>query len=113
MIEFSFEQYKKLIEHYKSHIPYMDYADVTKDTDSFFVLRHDIEYSIDRSYELGLFEKEQLDMNTTFLIQIRNNTYNPFSERNLSLIQDIYSMGHKIGLHVHLDGCKEKSNPKS
>ena len=36
----------------------LDFSDITKTTDKFCVLRHDIEFSIDRAYELAKIEKD-------------------------------------------------------
>ena len=62
------------------------------------MLRHDIEFSIDRAYELAKIEKG-LGVVSTYTVQVRNNTYNAFSEKNIDLIKRIKDLGHHIGLH--------------
>ena len=64
----------------------------------FCVLRHDIEFSIDRAYKLAKIEKE-LGVVSTYTVQVRNNTYNALSEKNIDLISKIKELGHHIGLH--------------
>ena len=95
---FSYNEYKNIIKLVNSHLPIIDFSDITETTDKFCVLRHDIEFSIDRAYELAKVEKE-LGVKSTYTVQLRNNTYNALSEKNIELIQKIKSLGHSIGLH--------------
>ena len=55
---FSYNEYKNIINLIKNNLPIMDFSEVTKNTEKFCVLRHDIEFSIDRAYELAKVEKE-------------------------------------------------------
>jgi hypothetical protein len=95
---FSYNEYKNIINLVKNHLPIIDFADVTDKTDKFCVLRHDIEFSIDRAYELAKIEKD-LGVVSTYTVQVRNNTYNALSEKNIELIKKIKDLGHHIGLH--------------
>jgi len=95
---FSYNEYKNIIKLVNSHLPIIDFSDVTKTTDKFCVLRHDIEFSIDRAYELAKIEKD-LGVVSTYTVQVRNNTYNALSEKNIDLIRKIKDLGHHIGLH--------------
>ena len=95
---FSYNEYKNIINLIKNHLPIVDFSDVNEQTDRFCVLRHDIEFSIDRAYELAKVEKE-LGVTSTYTVQVRNNTYNALSEKNIDLIKKIKDLGHHIGLH--------------
>ena len=95
---FSYNEYQNIIKLVNSHLPIVDFADVTDKTDKFCVLRHDIEFSIDRAYELAKIEKD-LGVVSTYTVQVRNNTYNALSEKNIELIRKIKDLGHHIGLH--------------
>ena len=53
---------------------------------------------IDRAYELAKLEKE-LGVSSTYTVQLRNNTYNALSEKNIDLVRKIKDLGHHIGLH--------------
>jgi len=97
---FSHKEYVQIINWVKSNYNIMQYSDINLNTKEFCVIRHDIEYSIERAYELAKLE-ETMGLKTTYLIQIRNNCYNALSTKNLPLIQEIQNMGHEIGLHVH------------
>ena len=79
----------------------MDFSEVNDEVHSFCVLRHDIEFSIDRALEMARIEHEDLNVHSTYTVQLRNNTYNALSQKNIEAIQEIESMGHYIGLHQH------------
>jgi len=96
---FSYNEYKNTIKLVKSHLPIMDFADVTKETKKYCVVRHDIEFSLDRAYKLAKIEQE-LGINSTYTVQLRNNTYNALSDKNIILIHEIKLLGHEIGLHI-------------
>ncbi len=95
---FSYNEYKNIINLIKNNLPIIDFSEVTEKTKKFCVLRHDIEFSIDRAYELAKVEKE-LGVTSTYTVQLRNNTYNALSEKNIDLIKRIKDLGHHIGLH--------------
>ena len=81
------------------HLPIKDFKDVLKyNLTKFCVLRHDIEFSIDRALTLARIENE-LDVTSTYTVQLRNNTYNALSEKNIEAVQEIKKLGHQIGLH--------------
>ena len=95
---FSYNEFKNLINMVQQNLPIVDYKDVNDNTKKFCVLRHDIEFSIDRAYKLAKIEKE-LGVVSTYTVQVRNNTYNALSEKNINLISKIKELGHHIGLH--------------
>ena len=95
---FSYNEYRNIITLIKNNLPIVDFSEVTEKTEKFCVLRHDIEFSIDRAYELAKVENE-LGVTSTYTVQIRNNTYNALSEKNIELVRKIKDLGHHIGLH--------------
>ena len=95
---FSYNEYKNIINLIKNHLPIIDFSEVSEKTEKFCVLRHDIEFSIDRAHKLAKLEKE-LGVTSTYTVQLRNNTYNALSEKNIDLIRKIKDLGHQIGLH--------------
>jgi len=95
---FSYNEYKNIINLIKKDLPILDFSEITEKTEKFCVLRHDIEFSIDRAYDLAKIEKE-LGVTSTYTVQIRNNTYNALSEKNIELVKKIKDLGHHIGLH--------------
>ena len=95
---FNYNEYKNLIEIIRKHLSIIDFSEVSNNTKRFCVLRHDIEFSIDRALKLATLENE-IGIESTYTVQLRNNTYNALSEKNITAIQEIKKLGHKIGLH--------------
>ena len=71
---------------------FMDY-----DGSPCFLLRHDVDFSLDSAYSLAVFEKEH-KVSSTYFVQIRG-VYNTLSKVNSHLIKSIYDMGFEIGIH--------------
>ena len=104
--KFSYEEYGEIISSIQKYLPILDYSEIEKTTEKFCVIRHDVEFSIDRAYDLAVYE-HSLGIETSYMFQIRNNCYNTFSDKNLSKIESIAGMGHKIGLHAHMNALKD------
>ena len=98
---FSYAEYKNIIILVKQHLPIVDFLDVyiTDVMPKFCVLRHDIEFSIDRALKMARIEHYDLGVHSTYTVQLRNNTYNALSQKNIEAIQEIKKLGHHIGLH--------------
>ena len=102
---FSFDDYKKIIRIIKSTDRYMDYHKALT-SDKFILMRHDVEYSVERAYELAKVESS-MDFTSTFFFQWTNNSYNILSRKNKDLIKDMHERGHTIGLHFALNGMTD------
>ena len=96
---FSYAEYRNIITLVKHNLPIMDFSEVNDEVDSFCVLRHDIEFSVDKALEMARIEHDDLGVHSTYTVQLRNNTYTALSQKNIEAIQEIESMGHYIGLH--------------
>ena len=110
MKDFSYKHYLKLIETIKKAIPLMDFADIKQSTPCFFALRHDVEFSVEKAYELANIEQDALGIQSSYFFQIRNYTYNTLAFKNIQLIKKMHDMGHKIGLHVNSTGLAQPEN---
>ena len=102
---FSFADYKEIIRIIKSTDRYMDYHKALT-SDRFILMRHDVEYSVERAYELAKVESS-MDFTSTFFFQWTNNSYNILSRKNKDLIKDMHERGHTIGLHFALNGMTD------
>ena len=69
-------------------------------------MRHDVEYSVERAYELAKVESS-MDFTSTYFFQWTNNSYNILSRKNKDLIKDMHERGHTIGLHFALNGMTD------
>lgn len=102
---FSFSDYKEIIRIIKSTDRYMGYHTALT-SDQFILMRHDVEYSVERAYELAKVESS-MDFTSTFFFQWTNNSYNILSRKNKDLIKDMHERGHTIGLHFALNGMTD------
>jgi hypothetical protein len=96
---FSYAEYRNIITLVKQNLPILDFSEVDEKTNSFCVLRHDIEFSIDRALEMARIEHDDLGIHSTYTVQLRNNSYNALSQKNIEAIGEIEEIGHYIGLH--------------
>lgn len=60
--------------------------------------RHDVDYSLNRAYQLADIE-ERLGITATYFIHMQSNFYNIFEPSQYEIIEQIISRGHAIGLH--------------
>lgn len=64
-----------------------------------FVLRHDVDMSLDGALKLGRLDKEQ-GVTSNFFFQLNSATYQMLSEKCISICKELQQMGHLVGLHV-------------
>lgn len=98
----SYDVYRSIIRDIKATGKGMSFTDAIG-KEEFVIMRHDVEFSIERAYQMSLVESEE-DFNSTYFVQITNNSYNAFSKKTIDLMRDMASRGHTIGLHYHLNG---------
>lgn len=104
MVDFnpSYRTYRTILKEIQKTGKACKYWDAL-DKDEFVIMRHDVEFSIDRAFDLSKVESEE-GFTSTYFIQITNNSYNAFSRRNMERLRDMADRGHTIGLHYHLNG---------
>ena len=102
---FSFDDYRKIISIMKERGDACGYEEALH-RDRFVIMRHDVEYSVDRAYELSKAESE-MDFVSTWFFQWTNNSYNILSRRSQAMINDMHARGHHIGLHFALNGLTD------
>lgn len=100
--ECQFDTYRSIITKIKQTGRYMDYIDAI-DSNEFIIMRHDIEFSIDRAHKMAEVEAEE-EFLSSYFVQITNNAYNALSKKNIDLLKEMLRMGHHIGLHYHRNG---------
>ena len=102
---FSYEDYKEIIKIIQATGRHTNYAGALG-KDKFVIMRHDVEYSVERAYELARVE-QSMDFVSTYFFQWTNNSYNVLSRRNLDMIKDMHERGQHIGLHFALNGMTD------
>lgn len=102
---FSYGDYKEILRIIKSTGRQANYGDALH-RDQFIIMRHDVEYSVERAYALAKVESS-MDFTSTFFFQWTNNSYNLLSRKNRDLICDMHERGQNIGLHFALNGITD------
>lgn len=102
---FSYEEYRKIIAIIKESGRAANFHEA-KSREQFIIVRHDVEFSVDRAYELSQVEKA-MGFTSTYFFQWTNNSYNILSMRNKDIITKMHEDGHVIGLHFALNGLTD------
>lgn len=102
---FSFDDYRKILKVIKTTGLETGYREALH-KDKFIIMRHDVEYSVERAYSLSKVE-ESMDFTATYFFQWTNNSYNILSKRNMDMVKDMHERGHEIGLHFALNGMTD------
>lgn len=102
---FSYDDYKEIIRIIKSTGLQADYKEALT-RDRFIIMRHDVEYSVERAWKLAKVERS-MDFTSTFFFQWTNNSYNILSRRNQEMVRDMHERGQNIGLHFALNGLTD------
>lgn len=107
---FSFEDYREILRIVKGTGLQASYKEALE-RDRFIIMRHDVEYSVERAYELAKVETS-MDFVSTYFFQWTNNSYNILSRKNMDMVKDIHERGHQIGLHYALNGMTDMEQIK-
>lgn len=103
MVEFSFAEYSRIVDHFKTII--CDYEDAAG-RDQFAILRHDIEFSMADAVSIAHLDS-RAGVSSTFFVQVLNGSYNPLSKENRRRIAEIQELGHHVGLHLYVSHLAE------
>lgn len=73
-------------------------------------LRHDVDISPHSALQLGVIEKD-MNISANFFFQIGAETYNIFNKETITIIEQLKSFQHCVGLHIDptLFGTDDKS----
>ena len=99
-MKFTYEAYGRLLDLFLINgFVFSNYSDAKVEFKS-CILRHDIDLSIPKALQMAEYEASRsLPVKSTFFVLLRTDFYNPASRNSLSMLKEIISMGHQIGLH--------------
>ena len=103
---FSYTEYEKIITKYKDTI--IDFSEVESNK-GFCLIRHDVEFDLNRAVDIAKIDKDN-NIDSSFLLQVRCNSYNIFSLKNTKNIDMLKSLNRKIGLHLYLSETIDADN---
>lgn len=102
---FSYNDYREIIRIIQATGRHCGYREALG-RDRFIIMRHDVEYSVERAWQLAKVE-QSMDFTSTFFFQWTNNSYNILSRKNMDIIKDMHERGQRIGLHFALNGMTD------
>lgn len=102
---FSYEDYRQIIRLIKETGLVTTYEEALT-REMFILMRHDVEYSVERAHALSRVE-ESMDFRGNYFFQWTNNSYNILSRKNRDILTDMHERGHHIGLHFALNGMTD------
>lgn len=66
--------------------------------DKYVILRHDVDYDLDRAYKMAVIEN-RYNIHSTFFLLLTSDMYNVM---NSNIVKDLWTLGHRVGLHYDL-----------
>ena len=94
----SYDNYIQIAQAMLSTGKVKKFTEVTEQDSEFIVVRHDIEFDIEKAAILARIEAG-IGLKSTYLVQIGSNAYNAFSDENIERLLEIIDLGHDVGLH--------------
>jgi hypothetical protein len=98
-IDFTYQAYEALLRFIRADLgrPIVTLRDVP-DQDPCVILRHDIDYSIEKAMRLAEID-QKVGARATVFVLMTCEYYNLLMPENIEAVRRIASMGHEIGLH--------------
>lgn len=97
-MDFTFEEYGHIIDSLKKqNYEFTNYKDWNK-YDKPVILRHDVDISLEKAYEMARFE-QSVGVESTYFVLITGDFYNTFNKQNIEIVKKIADCGMDIGLH--------------
>lgn len=93
---FKYKNLEKFLLNIRDNYSIMLFSKFTKSVG--ILLRHDIDYSIEKAYRMALVEK-MCGVRSTFFVMMTSYAYNPFAEENRKMLCKMVLLGFEIGLH--------------
>ena len=99
-VEFNLDGYRRLLKHLMSHYTFIDFEQcVAGEPDPFIVLRHDIDYSLEKALTIAQIEASELGIRSTYFVLQSSPHYTVLDQEAIRIIREIHQLGHTIGFH--------------
>jgi len=99
-VEFNLDGYRKLIRHLMNHYTFIDFEQcVAGEPGPFVILRHDIDYSLEKALVIAQVEASELGIRSAYFVLHSSPHYTILEPESIRLIQEIHGLGHTIGFH--------------
>ena len=109
--QFCYEEYHKLLSIVKAGSKNLTFSDFSNPDipPSFFILRHDIDFSLSAALKMAHFEAER-GIRATYFLLLCSEYYNLLSRGSCNVPQQLVALGHEVGLHYDVRVMSERGN---
>lgn len=108
-MKFTFKSYENFIKLLKNNgYSIADYHNY-KEYNKCVILRHDVDYDLEKALKMAQFES-LLGVKSTYFLLVTSDFYNVFSKSSFEMIKQISDYGHDIGLHFDEVRYKRKAD---
>jgi len=95
--DFTTDNYRRLLGLIKNNFVVSKFTDYDL-SEKFAILRHDVDFSVQRALKIARIEAE-LGIKATYFILLHSEFYNLLEKENFQQIKTIIDLDHTIGLH--------------
>ena len=99
--DFTEDNFRRLLTIAKERYRFIRYSEAER-SDSFLLLRHDVDFSPHRALALAEIERQE-GVCATFFVQLTSFFYNVFEKEVMEILKEIKYLGHDLGLHFDAD----------
>lgn len=103
--DFTFKEYSNILKKIVKNFGIIDHLDLCNNFEKFcndnkryLILRHDVDFSVDRALELAKIEAKY-GISSTYFFLLHSDFYNIFERDSYNKVKEILKLGHKIALH--------------
>ena len=107
--KFTYDYYQNLLKTFLDKEMNFIFFDELEEfsTEKFVLLRHDVDFDIDKALKMAILENS-LSINSTYFFLHNSEFYNLYHMENVNKIKYLMSLGHKISLHF--DPCNYENS---
>ena len=111
-IEFNLNGYRKLIRHLMNHYAFVGFKrHVAGEPEPFIVLRHDVDYSLEKALIIAQVEAKELDIQSTYFVLHSSPHYTILDTEAIRIVREIHGLGHTIGFHYDCNLFNSAEDP--
>jgi len=96
--DFTYGAYIKFLTLLKKRFKIIPFSEVSGETDSFLILRHDVDASLESALKMARVE-QKLGIRSTYFVLFSHKFYNLLEKDSLTILREISELDHEIGLH--------------
>ena len=109
--QFTYEEYDKITRIFTPNLTNLVFSDFCNKNvpNSYFILRHDIDYCLSAAYDLAYFESKK-GLRASYFLLLSSNNYNLLSEDSRDFPKKLIDLGHEVGLHYDIMAMSNDNN---